>query len=91
MASTIKVLQMNDHEFLVRIAEVGGSSSHQVTLDPADYQRLTGGKIEPAELIKRSFGFLLAREPKESILTRFDLPVIGRYFPEFESEIKRGL
>ena len=82
---------MNDGEFMVRITEVGGASSHQVTLDPADYQKLTGGRIEPTELIKRSFEFLLAREPKESILTRFDLPVIGRYFPEFENEIRRAL
>jgi hypothetical protein len=34
---------------------------------------------------------LLEREPKESILTRFDLSVIGRYFPEYEREIKRRL
>ena len=31
--------------------------------------------------------FLLAREPRESILGRFDLPLIGRYFPEYEREI----
>ena len=38
-----------------------------------------------------AFEFLLEREPKEFILSRFDLPVIGRYFPEFEREIKRRL
>jgi hypothetical protein len=27
------------------------------------------------------------REPKESILSQFDVEVIGRYFPEFEREI----
>jgi hypothetical protein len=41
--------------------------------------------------VKRSFQFLLEREPKESILAEFDLRVIGRYFEEYESEIKRGL
>jgi hypothetical protein len=35
------------------------------------------------------FEFLLARESKESILRSFALPEIGRYFPEFEREIKR--
>jgi hypothetical protein len=30
---------------------------------------------------------LLEREPKEAILRRFDVSVIGRYFPEFEGVI----
>jgi hypothetical protein len=56
-----------------------------------DYARLAGEKIEPEELVRRSFEFLLEREPKESILSRFDLSVINRYFPEYEREIKRSL
>ena len=35
--------------------------------------------------------FLLEREPKESILSRFDLPIISRYFPEYEEEIGERL
>ncbi len=31
------------------------------------------------------------RESKESILPRFDLVLIARYFPEFDREIKRRL
>ena len=38
-----------------------------------------------------TFRFLLDREPKESILTRFDVTVIARYFPEFERELPRYL
>ena len=38
-----------------------------------------------------SFRFLLAREPKESILSRFELPVIERYFPEYPEEIRGRL
>jgi hypothetical protein len=34
---------------------------------------------------------LLEREPKESILGRFDLPVIGTYFPGYEAEIGRRI
>lgn len=36
---------------------------------------------EPEELVTASFRFLLQREPRESILRRFDLAVIERYFP----------
>jgi hypothetical protein len=43
------------------------------------------------ELIRRSFEFLLEREPKDAILRAFDLPVIARYFPEYEAEIGRRL
>ena len=43
--------------------------------------------LQPEALIEASFHFLLAREPKESILGRFDLPVIERYFPEYPREI----
>ena len=73
----------------MRVAERGSTSTHHVTLDPKDYVRLAGEKATPEDLIRKSFEFLLEREPKESILARFDLAVIGRYFPEYEREIKR--
>jgi hypothetical protein len=41
--------------------------------------------------VEESFRFLLEREPKESILRRFNLTVISRYFPEYEREIKGRL
>ncbi len=91
MAAKITVEKIGASEYRVRIIEGGSESSHWVTLNPKDYGRLTGGKTPPEELLRRSFEFLLEREPKESILSRFELPVIGRYFPEFEREIKRRL
>ena len=74
MAAKITVEKINDSEFRVRISEGGSESSHHVTLSPADYTRLAGGKAEPEELVRRSSAFLLERESKESILSRFDLP-----------------
>ena len=91
MAAKIEVEKIDNSKFRVRVTEAGSESTHEVTLRPNDSARLTGGKVEPEELVRRSFEFLLEREPKESILIRFDLPVIGRYFPEFEREIKRRL
>jgi hypothetical protein len=91
MASRVKVETLTDGEFLVRVVEEGSESSHQVTLNAEHYNRLTRGKIEPQELVRRSFQFLLEREPKESILGQFDLQVIARYFPEYEREITRRL
>jgi hypothetical protein len=91
MAATIEVVRLSGNQFRVRVIEGRSESSHTVTLEPDDHQRLAGGKAEPEELVRRSFEFLLEREPKESILARFELPVIARYFPEFESEIRRRL
>ena len=51
------------------------------------YLRLTAGKQKPERLLDAAFRFLLDREPKESILRRFDAEIIGRYFPEFEREL----
>ena len=77
--------------FLVVVTEGGSRSSHEVVLDDGYYRKLTAGKVAPEELLRRSFEFLLEREPKESILTTFRLPVIARYFPEYEREIARRL
>jgi len=91
MAATIEVEKIDNSKFRVRVIEAGSETTHDVTVSPNDYTRLTNGKIEPEDLVRRSFEFLLEREPKESILTRFDLSVIGRYFPEYEREIRRRL
>jgi hypothetical protein len=91
MAAKIEVEKIDKSEFRVRVTESGSETSHDVTVSPKDYTRLTIGKVGAEELVRRSFEFLLEREPKESILTRFDLSVISRYFPEYESEIRRRL
>ena len=64
---------------------------HRVTVPASYYEKLTGRRVAVEELVRLSFEFLLEREPKESILRTFELPVIGRYFPEFEREITRRL
>lgn len=73
----------------VTVREPGSETRHAVTVTRADLARYAPGADSPADLVRRSFEFLLAREPKESILRSFELPVIGRYFPEYEREIRR--
>lgn len=75
-------------EYEVLVREGGSETKHVVGVKKGYYLELTGGKIPPDELVKKSFEFLLEREPKESILGRFDLPVIARYFPEYPGLIK---
>ena len=68
-----------------------GESRHHVTMARETCDRLTGGKHTPERCVEAAFRFLLDREPKESILSRFDVTVISRYFPEFERELPRYL
>ncbi len=67
------------------------TTTHTVTVSPEVYENLTGGAVPAETLVETSFEFLLSREPNTSILARFDLPVIGRYFPEYESTIRGKL
>jgi hypothetical protein len=74
----------------VRVGEDAGATRHAVTVERATLDDLArGSSVE--ELVAASFAFLLEREPRESILREFDLPVIGRYFPEYDEEIRRRL
>lgn len=91
MTRKIGVEIVSEGTFRVRVIEGKGETSHLVTLKPADCERISSGQVEPAELVRMAFEFLLENEPKESILGRFDLPLIGRYFPNFEPEMRRRL
>jgi hypothetical protein len=66
-------------------------TTHTVKLTEEYYQKLTEGKVSAKRLIDKSFEFLLEREPNTMILSRFDLPVIGEYFPEYEQVIVKRL
>ena len=76
--------------YQVTVSDASGETRHRVTVSPADLARLGAGRTAE-ELVAAAFRFLLAREPKEAILARFDLSVIGRYFPEFERELPKLL
>ena len=64
------------------------TTTHRVRVSRADRDRYGGGDV--ADLVKRSFDFLLAREGNTSILREFDLSTIERYFPEYASEVRRS-
>jgi hypothetical protein len=82
----IEVTHIEDETYRVTVTEDHSSSSHDVTVQSADLDHFGRG-ASAEDLIAGSFRFLLDREPKESILSRFDLTVIGRYFPEYPDRI----
>ena len=78
-------------ECVVTVSEAGAQTTHVVTVDRSYLGRIAGPGVPVERLVEKSFEFLLAREPKESILRSFALPVISRYFPEYEVEIRKQL
>jgi hypothetical protein len=82
----IQVRKLDGNRFEVTVKD-RSTTTHIVTVDPGYAMRLTDGRVPTEMLVERSFEFLLAREPNTSILRSFDLPVIGRYFPEYENSI----
>ena len=82
----IEVVMLDSETFKV-LVKAKPRTVHIVTLKDAYYQKLTGWKVTPETLIEKSFEFLLERESNTSILSQFELPVIGRYFPEYEKVV----
>ena len=86
----IDVEILTDTTFKVTVRRTR-TTTHEVTVRPSYYHKLTGGKAAIETLVKRSFEFLLEHESNADILRTFDLPVIGSYFPEYEMTIQKWL
>ncbi|MGH7971222.1 MAG: hypothetical protein ACREIC_21085 [Limisphaerales bacterium] len=85
----IEIKHEADEQWLVSV--LGGvMTHHHVRVTQSDLARLGEGR-SAEDLLRESFAFLLEREPNTSILASFDLPLIGRYFPEYEDEIRSRL
>ena len=65
-------------------------TEHEVLVERATLDDLAPGAT-PEALVVESFRFLLGREPPDSILRSFELPIIGRYFGDYADEIRRRM
>jgi hypothetical protein len=85
----IEIKHSADDEWMVAV-RAAVTTHHRVRVTKAEIDRLAEGRpVE--ELLEESFRFLLEREPNTSILPSFGLLLIGRYFPEYETEIRGRL
>jgi hypothetical protein len=75
----------------VAVGDDRAATAHAVRVSGDILRALAPGDADPVRLVAESFRFLLEHEPRESILGSFDLPVIGRYFPEWEREMRARL
>jgi len=84
----ITVTRQTDDTFYV---QTPAGTSHTVSV-PAGFPGSLGcGHVAPEELVRASFEFLLEREPASSILRKFSLDIISRYFPDYPAEIRTRL
>jgi hypothetical protein len=62
------------------------TTTHRVRVSEEERERY--GAADVTDLVRRSFEFLLSREPNTSILGAFDLSTIERYFPDYRDAIR---
>jgi hypothetical protein len=94
MAAQITVEATEDRQgwqCRVTVTEGPSHTVHSVTVARSYRDKLVGPHTPVERLVEKSFEFLLAHEPKESILRSFELSVINRYFPEYEESLRTSL
>jgi hypothetical protein len=74
----------------VTLGDDASATTHEVSVDRDVLEDIAPGAT-PEELVRVSFEFLLEREPRESIMRRFELPIIGRFFGDYRDEMLRRL
>ena len=86
----IAISQLGPREFGVEVSEGARRTTHRVTVpESLGDVLLPSDDLEP--VVRESFSFLLEREPASSILSRFSLSDITRYFPEYPRELTHRL
>ena len=85
MELLITELSKDKFEITVKAKQL---TKHVVSVTDQMLINLTNNKISKEELLNFSFNFLLEREPNTSILSKFDIIVISKYFPEYISKVE---
>ena len=85
MELLITELSQDKFEITVKADQL---TKHVVSVTDQMLLNLTKNKISKEELLNFSFNFLLEREPNTSILSKFDIIVISKYFPEYISKVE---
>lgn len=90
-APTVLVARQADGSYAVKVRGKKSETSHVVSVPSGFAENLGLSGVPGEELVRASFVFLLEREPAGSVLPKFSLDVISRYFPEYHAELGRYL
>lgn len=87
MSDQINIKELSPNNFDVTIYS-NTETNHQVTISDNFITEYQIKNLTKKEIIEQSFIFLLERESNTSILRKFDIEVIGNYFPEYKKLFK---
>ena len=85
---SVSIKKRTDDVFQVTVAD-SMTTTHEVTVNDQSLTDLADDKVTKEQLLEFSFNFLLDREPNTSILSKFDINVISKYFSDYRDEVKR--
>ena len=88
-SADVSVTQDGPGKFRVEVHGADETTTHAVNVPQGLAEELGWGSEPETELVRESFVFLLEREAPTSILRSFSLDVIGRYFPEYPTEMRK--
>lgn len=81
----ILVTKLEEFLFEVKVGEGAEATTHKVFVPKGYLESFGIAQDKAEEVVRKSFEFLLKRESKGSILKEFELPLIQKYFPEYET------
>ena len=84
LSVTVTPCRGSGFTFNVIVRDLHGESRHRVTIEANEAERWARLGAEPSSCAEAVMRYLLDREPKESILSAFDMHAVRRYFPEFD-------
>jgi len=87
----ISVERRSVEKFLVTVTDDAGTTTHAVTVTPADLLKYGGEHADTEVLLVKSFEFLLDHEPHQFIRENFEINEIERFFPEYPMDVRRRL
>ncbi|MDP3917070.1 MAG: hypothetical protein Q8Q42_02165 [Nanoarchaeota archaeon] len=85
----ITVEMLSEDEYFVTVVQDDTKTEHIVKVSDKDFNKLVGTACSKEDLVKKSFEFLLEREPKELIQKKFSIMIISKFFPEYPDVIKK--
>ncbi len=87
----IQIASTGADHYRVEVTDGNLTTAHVVTVSPPMLERLGTAGTATERVVRKSFEFLLEREPASSILPEFSLDDISRYFPDYPAEIRSRL
>ena len=82
-----KISQLGNDIFEVVV--VGDTTTcHEVIVTDKVLLELTNNLVSKKDLLDFSFNFLLRKEPNTSIMTSFEISIIGQFFKEYKNEVR---